>query len=367
MSHARILFIPTHATLPARFLLVDREGRVVARGELDPHQAEAPPSIRTIAVAPGADVMTRWLDLPQGNMAQARAAARWALRDQAAGEVDGLDVALSAAPADGGLRLTAAVSSKLLQAWLRWMETFDIRPDAVVPDNLCLPAPLEAETWTAAQMGADVALRGPTFAVTVQPDLVEAMAAGRALDWLEGEALEAALAAGAMAAPVDLLQVHDRRERGQAAKGWRLAAGLAAALLASPLILMAAEGLRDRAAADRAGADARAGAVKLYPELATMKDAAPEALRRLDAGPPPGGTARAMAAVFAAVERVPGAELDDATLGGEGLRVTMNHAAFNDLDAVRADLAEAGLAVVDETSAEEGGRMISTLTIGGAR
>ena len=37
------------------------------------------------------------------------------------------------------------------------------------------------------------------------------------------------------------------------------------------------------------------------------------------------------------------------------------------LDAVRADLAEAGLAVVDETSAEEGGRMISTLTIGGAR
>ncbi len=45
----------------------------------------------------------------------------------------------------------------------------------------------------------------------------------------------------------------------------------------------------------------------------------------------------------------------------------MNHAAFNDLDAVRADLAEAGLAVVDETSAEEGGRMISTLTIGGAR
>ena len=92
MSHARILFIPTHATLPARFLLVDREGRVVGRGELDPHQAEPPPPMRTIAVAPGADVMTRWLDLPPGNMAQARAAARWALRDQAAGEVDGICV-----------------------------------------------------------------------------------------------------------------------------------------------------------------------------------------------------------------------------------------------------------------------------------
>lgn len=85
MSQARILFIPTHATLPARFLLVDREGRVVGRGELDPHQAEVPPSIRTIAVAPGADVMTRWLDLPPGNMAQARAAARWscAIRQRA--------------------------------------------------------------------------------------------------------------------------------------------------------------------------------------------------------------------------------------------------------------------------------------------
>ncbi|MGX1746468.1 MULTISPECIES: type II secretion system protein GspL [unclassified Brevundimonas] len=367
MSHARILFIPTHATLPARFLLVDREGRVVGRGELDPHQAETPPSMRTIAVAPGADVMTRWLDLPSGNMAQARAAARWALRDQAAGEVEGLDVTLGAAPVDGGPRLTAAVSAKLLQAWLRWMETFDIRPDAVVPDNLCLPAPLEAETLTAAQVGADVALRGPAFAVTVQADLAEAIAAGRALNWLEGEALEAALAAGAMAAVVDLLQVHDRRERGQAAKGWRLTAGLAAALLISPLILMAAEGLRDRAAADRAGAAAKAGAVTLYPELATADDPAAEALHRLDAGAPPGGTARALAAVFAAVERVPGAELDDAALGGEGLRIGLTHANFNDLDTVRADLAEAGLAVIDETSAEEGGRMVSTLTIGGTR
>lgn len=366
MSHARILFIPTNATLPARFLLVDREGRVVGRGELDPHQSETPPLLRTIAVAPGADVMTRWLDLPPGNMAQARAAARWALRDQAAGEVEGLDVALGA-PADGGPRLTAAVSAKLLQAWLRWMETFDIRPEAVVPDNLCLPAPLEAETLTAAQVGADVALRGVAFAATVQPDLAEAIAAGRALDWLEGEAMDAAMAAGAMAAPVDLLQVHDRRERGQAARGWRLAAGLAAALLISPLVLMAAEGLRDRAGAERAGADAKVGAVKLYPELATADDPAPEALRRLDAGAPPGGTARALAAVFAAVERVPGAELDDATLGGEGLRVTLAHPTFNDLDAVRADLAEAGLAVVDETSAEEAGRMVSTLTIGAAR
>lgn len=367
MSHARILFIPTCATLPARFLLVDREGRVVGRGELDPHQAEPPPPMRTIAVAPGADVMTRWLDLPPGNMAQARAAARWALRDQAAGEVDGLDMALGAAPVDGGPRLTAAVSTKLLQAWLRWMETFDIRPEAVVPDNLCLPAPLEAETLTAARVGADVVLRGSDLAVTVQADLVETIAAGRALDWLEGEALDPALATGAMAAPVDLLQVHDRRERGQAARGWRLAAGLAAALLISPLVLMAAEGLRDRAAAEHAGAAAKGGAVKLYPELATADDPAPEALRRLDAGPPPGGTARALAAVFAAVERVPGAELDDATLGGEGLRVTLAHPTFNDLDAVRVDLAEAGLAVVDEASAEEGGRMVSTFTIGGAR
>lgn len=367
MNHARILFIPTNAALPARFLLVDREGRVVARGELDPHQADAPPPMRTIAVAPGADVMVRWLDLPVGNAAQARAAARWALRDQAAGEVEALDVALGAATLDGGPRLTAAASAKLLQAWLRWMETFDIRPEAIVPDCLCLPASVEPETLTAARIGADVALRGPAFAVTVQPDLAEAMAAGRALDWLEGEALDAALAAGALATPVDLLQVHDRRERGQAAKGWRLAAGLAAALLVSPLILMAAEGMRDRAGADRADASARAGAVKLYPELATAGDPAPEALRRLNSGPPPGGAARALAAAFAAVERVPGAELDDATLGEEGLRVTVAHPAFNDLDAIRADLAAAGLAVVDETSAEEEGRMVSTVSLGGVR
>lgn len=367
MSHARILFIPTNATLPARFLLVDREGRVVGRGELDPHQAETPPPIRTIAVAPGADVMTRWLDLPPGNMAQARAAARWALRDQAASAVEGLDVALGAAPVDGGLRLTAAVSAKLLQAWLRWMETFDIRPEVVVPDHLCLPAPQDAETLTAARVGADVTLRGPTFAVTVQPDWAEAIAAGRALSWLEGEALDAVLAAGALAAPIDLLQVHDRRERGQTAKGWRLAAGLAAALMISPLILMAAEGLRDRAAAHRAHADARAGAVKLYPELATADDPATEAARRLDAGPPPGGTARALAVVFAAVERAPGAELADVILGGEGLRVGLAHPNFNDLEAVRADLAEAGLAVIDEVSVEEDGRMVSTFMIGGAR
>lgn len=366
MSHARILFIPPHATLPAPFLLVDREGRVVGRGELDPHQAEPAPSMRTIAVAPGADVMTRWLDLPPGNAAQVRAAARWALRDQAAGDADGLDVAVGGATADGP-RLAAAVSAKLLQAWLRWMETFDIRPDAVAPDSLCLPAPPEAGMLTAARVGADVVLRGPAFAATVQPDLAEAVAAGRTLDWLEGEALDAALAAGALSAPVDLLQAHDRRERGQAARGRRLAAGLAAALLVSPLVLLASEGLRDRAAADRAEAGARSGAVRLYPELATADDPASHALGRLEAEPPPGGTARALAAVFAAVEGVPGAELDDATLAGEGLRVTVAHPTFNDLDAVRADLAGAGLAVVEEASAEEGGRMVSTLTIGGAR
>ena len=85
MTLTRLLLLAPSADQPSPWLAVDRDGHVLQRGLLTPDRAGAPPSpMRTVAVAPGADVMVRWLDLPGRNEAQGRAAALWALRDDLA-------------------------------------------------------------------------------------------------------------------------------------------------------------------------------------------------------------------------------------------------------------------------------------------
>ena len=68
MTLTRLLLLAPSADQPSPWLAVDRDGRVLQRGLLTPDRASAPPTpMRTVAVAPGADVMVRWLDLPGRN------------------------------------------------------------------------------------------------------------------------------------------------------------------------------------------------------------------------------------------------------------------------------------------------------------
>lgn len=364
MSQTRIVIIPPAASMPAPFLTFDAGGRVLQRGSLLLNDPVASPDVRTVAVAPGADVLVRWLDLPVGGLAQVRAAARWALKDEMAGDPERTVVSLGATTE--GTRLVCAVSASLLEAWIDYLAALGVRPVAVVPDCLILPAP-EGEGLNAAAFGTDVALRGQGFAATVQSDLVEAVAAGRILTRLDDpETLERLLASTAAAPAVDLLSGLERKREAKAGS-WRLAAGLAAALLVSPLVLTLAAGIRDQSAADRAERQALALIEQNLPTAAQAEDPIAETRRLLAVAPPPGGLTSASAALFAAVEAVEGAELDSLSADpAKGVRATLSYSAFEDLETIKTALAASGLSLSDESTVEDGGRIVSEVIVGGA-
>jgi len=366
MTQTRIVLIPPTAAMPAPFLVVDPHGRVLQRGSLALEDADPRLDLRTVAIAPGADVLVRWLDLPVGGAAQLRAAARWMLKEHLAADPERLAVALGAPVADGGPRLVAAVSANLLEAWVDYLRALGVEPAAVVPDCLTPPAPDAEGTLNAIRFGGDIAMRGAAFAASVQADLAETVAAGRSISLIESQdAVEERLALSALRPPVDLLSAV-ARPRAASRGGWRLAAGLAAAVLISPLVITAVAAARDSVAADRADRQARALIAEHLPQAAEAEDPVAEVRRRLAVALPPGGVVAGSAALFAAVEQVDGAELDGLSADSEqGLRATLSYPAFQDLDAVRAAVEGLGLSLSDTSTVEDGGRVVSEVVVGG--
>lgn len=371
MSQTRIVLIPPTAAMPAPFLIVDPRGRVLQRGSLSLEAAEPRPEprpeLRTVAIAPGADILVRWLDLPVGGAAQLRAAARWMLKEHLAADPERLAIALGAVPVDGGPRMVAAVAAPLLEAWIDYLRALGVEPASIVPDCLVPPAPEAEATLNAIRFGGDVALRGRALAASVQSDLMDAVAAGRPVSLIsDQETVEERLALAALHPPVDLLSAL-ARPRSTSRGGWRVAAGLAAAVLISPLILTLAEAGRDSIAADRADRQARALIAEALPEAAQADDPLAEIRRRLAVAPPPGGFAAGSAALFAAVEQVEGAELDGLSADADqGLRATLSYPAFQDLDAIRSSIEASGLSLSDTSTVEDGGRVVSEVIVGGA-
>lgn len=362
MSQTRIIRIPLSASQPAPFLIVDETGRVLQRGALTLEGQEPVLDIRTVAITPGADVLIRWLDLPVGGVAQVRAAARWALKDQLAGDPDRMTIALGAG--QGGQRLVAAVSASLLQAWSEYLAAMGVTAEVMIPDSLVPHAPLDADMLHGLAFGGDVALRGEDFAATVQSDLVPAVAGSRPVAMIEGAAdIDALLATAALNPPVNLL---GGVERVRVVGGWRLAAGLAAALLVSPLILTLAGAMRDQSAADTARRTTLAMIEQRLPQAATAPDPVAEVTRRMAAAPPPGGVTAASAALFAAVEAVEGAELDGLSAdANQGLRATVSYPAFQDLETMKTAVGAFGLTLSDTSTEEDGGRVVSEVVVGG--
>lgn len=364
MSRIRLILIPPSATLPAPCLTLDAQGNVLTRGVVE-LGGPAPEPMRTVAVVPGADVLIRWLPLPSGSPAQVAAAALYALRDELAAPADRLVAALGATDPEGR-RPVAVVARSLLQAWRDYLETLGLRPDVMLPDSLVLPEPPQADRLTAAVFGADLALRGRDLALSLQPDLAEAVAADRALDRIgRADEIERLLAAAALNPPINLLAGAGRGVEA-ARRSWKRAAALAAALVASPLILALAAAGHDTWRAGRAEARAEAVARRAFPDIAPNADPVAEATRRLAAAPPPGGAVNAAAALFAAVEGVEGAELDSLTADARGVRATVTYPAYQDLDALQRAMAARGMALTDESTVDDQGKVVSEVRVGGA-
>ena len=367
MKPTRLILIPSLGSEPAPYLVIT-DGQVSKRGLLELDAVERPGPMRTLAVAPGADVTLRWLDLPAGGPAQQRAAALWMLKDSLAAPADRLAVALGPVPETGRPRLVAVVGLSLLQAWTDYLDALGVRADAIVPDALAVPEPDGDDRLNAVAFGPSIALRGRDFAASVQSDLVELVAGARPVDPVEdSDAVERALIDAALSPPVNLLSSQDRRS-GTMRRGWAVASALAGLLLVSPLVLVAAAAARDDIDARNAAEQARAEIARVAPDLAAGPDPVEALRQRVRAAPPPGGVVGATAALFAAVESVEGAELDLLIVDpAAGMKASVTHADYQDMQVIARAMRANGLEVTETGTLDDRGRIVSDITIGSGR
>lgn len=364
MDRTRLILLPPVAGDPAPWLTVDADGRVLERGHIGIGDPAPIGEMRNVLVVPGSEVAVRRLALEARTDAQARTVALLSLKDQLAGEPERLNAALGRA--DEAPRLVAATAALTLQTWIDWSGDLGLAADVILPDSLVPTEPDEECVLHAVRFGPRVALRGRDFAASVEPDLIDLVAAGREVRWIDrAEDVERLLIAAALNPPLNLRPGPAPRA---AARGdWRLPIALAAALVVSPLVIALAQGLDDAAEARRLDRETRAMAEALFPGLPPEVDPAAEAGRRAAELPPPGGPAAAAAALFGAMEAVTDADLDALVSDRAGtLRATLTYASPSDLERVKAGLAARGYGLTEESVDDSSGRIVADVIIGGA-
>lgn len=367
MNRTRLILIPAHAAEPAPFLVFDDVGEVLERGRLDFGEPVALPAMRTVAVAPGAEVLVRWLDLPGGAPAQQRTAALWLLKDDLAARPDRLSSALGPVPPPGEPRLVAVVDTALLDAWKAHLAALGATAEVVLPLSLVPAPPTDGDAVHVVAFGDEVAIRAHGLAATVQADLADMLVAGRRrIDTVRPDEVERQLIAAARRPPVNLLD--DGRAGTKGRLRWMRAAVLAGLAALSPLVLTATRAVRDDLAARSVEREARTLALRADPSLARSDDPAAEMVARLETAPPPGGMINAVAALAAAVEGAPGAGMESISWDPEGgLSASLTYPAFQDLETLRRAVAPAGLVLTERSTIEDGGRVVSDVAVEAAR
>lgn len=364
MSRTRILLL-AEAGQPSPWLIVGGDGHVLQRGQLAPGERLEGEPVRTVLIVPGTDVLVRWLDLPRKGDAQVAAAAAWALRDDLAVDPDRVAVALGAPATEGQGRLVAVAARPLIDAWTAWAEDVGAPPVAILPDSLIPPEPDDDAALSAIRFGPRTALRGRSLAVSGEADLVELLADGRGVEPVtEAEAVERAVIAAALNPAVNL--AGPRRAAPAAPGRWRRSAALAGLVILSPLMVILAQAGHDEIQSRRLDGAARAAVRQALPDAPPTADPAAEVARRLAEAPPSGGSASTAARLFAALERVDGAELDSLVLDPGGLRITVTYANASDLEALKQAAAGQGLSLRDQSTVEDGGRIVSDMIVGAA-
>lgn len=362
MSSTRLILIPSLASEPAPFMVIAPDGVVLQRGLMPLDPVEKPLAMRTVVIAPGADVLVRWVNVPAGSDVQKRAAVLWALREQLAAASESLEVALGES-VQGEARVAAVFDSALRRVWLDYCDALGVNADVLLPDVLTVPAPLSDEEVTAVSFPPNVALRGQGLAATVQPDMVELLTGGRRLVVLDtGEDVERLIIHAALRPVINLIE----RRSGSVDRGWRPVAALAGILVFTPLILTLAMAARDDLMAKRMQDQTRAALMRVAPDLVASPDPRAAIERRLTSSPV-GGVTGVAAALFAAIEAVDGAELDSFTVNPEGgVRATVSYPAYEDLDTLKRAVASAGLVMDDQSTVDDAGRVVSEVEIGTA-
>jgi len=352
MSLTRLVLLAPRAGEPSPYLVVDGAGMIVTRGTLGGQGASAPFKGTTLLVISGVDVTTHWIALKAASPGQARTAAAMMLQDELAQPREDLHFALGPVGA-GGLRPVSIIAKARLAALLDQARALGVVPDAVVPDHLMLPAP-EGDGLVAANLGEALAVRGRDLAFTVEPELAAQLITGLTLDVAdESSRIESHFAASAASgAPVNLLQGAFDKMGKTASGSWRRAAVLAGLALVSPLLIRAAYIARDDMAVGRVerATAARGDTRRLISMGASMQQGR--------------DFSEAMAVVFKALERLPGAKLQSLSYrSGGAMRLTLTHDNYSDVATLAGALGPSGFALREDGSTEAGGRISTDLTL----
>lgn len=365
MSDATILFLPSATDAPYRWLRI-KDDAIVARGEglpdpADPGEVDTAP---LIAIAPADGVTLHWAELPDRSIAQAVAAARLAVAEASAAPLGDLHVAVGREDA-ADERPIGVVSLERMRTWLAVLASEGLDPDALVPAPMLLPRPDEG--YVRAELAGQGVVRGTVSGFADDARLTDLITGGAAPQTLDRETVESALVAAASAPVLDLRQgaFAKRRERSIDWALMRRLAWLALTIFVVMVMVSVIQIMRTSIAADgienRADMIARAG----LPPGATVTDADRQLDERLASLRGGGlGFSRTAAAVFSAVESVPGTELSALSFTEDGaLKITVNAQAEAQADDLKARIESIGFHVEAGTFQAAAGQVTGTMTV----
>lgn len=342
----RLILLARDPAQASTCLHVDAGGRVLSRHPLDAsHPLPADSAARTVVAVPGEAVRAVWLELPAHNPVQALAAARILLQDHVA-DAGELHIAV-AAPTGSGPRLVAVTADTRMHDWRQRCQDLGVTADVLIADHLLLTAPADGSLQVVVREGRWL-VRGPQLAFTAEPELARQIIGESPCVPVEDAHASEALLAGHAALPsveqLDLLQHSHARTRNRVrSRRGRRAAVLAILCLLFPLGLLGAQTLRHALAAHslEGRADALAAA-HLQRPVTDDAAAALHAHHRQVAGPVI--LATQLTALAEAIERRPGTRIDSLDYAPEsGVQAGLLHTSEADLEALRADLASAGI------------------------
>lgn len=343
-------------------LSISEAGAVLQRGLL--HVDAPPPDTPVIdrLVVPGADVVARWLDLPDRNDRQARSAVAFLLQDDIADEGDDLHICVGASDA-GGQRLAAITSVARLQGWLAAAAARGVDPVSVTPDYLMLRPEDEGQTLVAG-FGGLLAVRGPGLAFAAERPLAEAVLGDRPRRVLALNELEPMLAGAAAMPDINLLQgAFGPRSEQPVVGNVRRMIILALALLVSPIVLGVTQIGVDLIAARQAESRAVDGARALWPRTVPAGADIAVLRARLAEHQASDRFADLAADLFTAIERTPGAQIDSLAYGPTGLNAGLSYGNYSDMDQLITAGGRVGLLIVADSTVTEGGRITSDISV----
>lgn len=364
-----VVLLPARADAPAARLVVASDGSVLSRDVLAADGPQLPadaPRPRVVVVVPGTQAPARWLQLPAWSQAQARAAALELAGDELAAG-DAAHVAVGAAADPEAPRPVVAVAEATMQAWLAQASALGLRPDAMVPDHLALPAPDDPESAQVATLDGDWIVRTASRAFRVEADLAATVLGDTAVEPVTGaDAVQALLARGALDAPVDLLQgpYAPTDERPTGLRAWRRAAVLAALLVASVPLACGVEAIAHVLAARSLESDAAQRVARALPGAPADADPAASVRTALATVRAREDFPRAFAALSGGVQQLEGAAIDRISWqAGAPLRAVVLHDNAGQLETLDGFAAGHGLAVATAGTQRADGRLRSEIDL----